>query len=63
MENNNTTPYEKCVSCKREVGYTINTHIDVRKNYVEGVGQLCSDCFIEVYKKVHKKDVDTDEKP
>ena len=54
---------EKCVSCKREVGYTINTHIDVRKNYVEGVGQLCSDCFIEVYKKVHKKDVDTDEKP
>jgi hypothetical protein len=58
MDNNNV---EKCVSCIREVGYTINTHIDIRKNYVEGVGQLCSECFIEVYNKVHKKNVDIDE--
>jgi hypothetical protein len=58
MDNNNV---EKCVSCTREVGYTINTHIDARKNYVEGVGQLCSECFIEVYNKVHKKNVDIDE--
>jgi len=61
MENSNTTQYEKCVSCKRDVEYTINTHIDARKNYVEGVGQLCSECFIEVYNKVHKKNVDIDE--
>jgi hypothetical protein len=27
------------------------------------VGQLCSQCFIEVYKKVHNKNVDTDKKP
>ena len=58
MDNNNV---EKCVSCIREVGYRINTHIDIRKNYVEGVGQLCSECFIEVYNKVHKKNVDIDE--
>ena len=54
---------EKCVSCGRETGYSINDHVDSRKTYVEGAGQLCSQCFIEVYKKVHKKDADTDEKP
>jgi recombinational DNA repair protein (RecF pathway) len=60
METNNI---EKCVSCGRETGYSINDHIDSRKTYVEGAGQLCSECFKEVYKKVHKKDVDIDEKP
>jgi hypothetical protein len=54
---------EKCVSCGRETGYSINDHVDSRKSYVEGAGQLCSQCFIEVYKKVHKKDADIDEKP
>jgi hypothetical protein len=54
---------EKCVSCGLNTGYSINDHVDSRKTYVDGAGQLCSDCFIEVYKKLHKKDVDTDEKP
>jgi hypothetical protein len=54
---------EKCVSCGLNTGYSINDHVDSRKTYVDGAGQLCSDCFIEVYNKVHKKDVDTDEKP
>ena len=60
MDNNNI---EKCVSCGLNTGYSINDHIDSRKAYVEGVGQLCAHCFIEVYKKVHKKDADIDEKP
>ena len=56
------TNIEKCVSCGRETGYSINDHIDSRKTYVEGAGQLCAECFKEVYNKVHKKDVDNDEK-
>lgn len=60
MDNNNI---EKCVNCGRNTGYSINDHVDVRKTYVEGAGQLCSECFVEVYKKVHKKDADIDEKP
>ena len=59
METNNI---EKCVSCGRETGYFINDHIDSRKTYVEGAGQLCAECFKEVYNKIHKKDVDNDEK-
>lgn len=60
MDNNNI---EKCVNCGRNTGYSINDHVDVRKTYVEGAGQLCSECFVEVYKKVHKKDADVDKKP
>jgi hypothetical protein len=57
------TNIEKCVSCGLNTGYSINDHVDSRKTYVDGAGQLCSECFIEVYKKVHKKDADIDEKP
>jgi recombinational DNA repair protein (RecF pathway) len=60
METNNI---EKCVSCGRETGYSINDHVDSRKTYVEGAGQLCAECFKDMYNKIHKKDVDTDEKP
>jgi len=42
---------EKCVSCKKETPYTITTHIDQRKNYVEGAGQLCPGCYEEIYNK------------
>lgn len=52
MGNNNI---KKCVSCGLNTGYSINGHVEVN-------GQLCSECFIDVYKKVHKKDVYTDKK-
>lgn len=42
-------PYEKCVVCKKQTNVPIDLHIDLRKNYVEGVGQLCDDCA----KKIH----------
>lgn len=41
--------YEKCVVCKKQTNVPIDLHIDLRKNYVEGVGQLCDDCA----KKIH----------
>jgi hypothetical protein len=55
---------EKCISCGRETGYSINDHVDSRKTYVDGAGQLCADIVSRKFIiKVHKKDVDTDEKP
>ncbi len=35
---------EKCILCGAETNVPVNLHIDLRKNYVEGAGQLCDDC-------------------
>jgi hypothetical protein len=35
-----------CVSCGAETAYEVSTHIEMRNKYVEGVGQLCSECHI-----------------
>lgn len=33
-----------CVLCSADTGIPTDTHIDLRSNYVEGVGQLCRKC-------------------
>jgi len=38
-------PIEKCVICGEATEYRFNDHIDLRYNYVEGAGQLCSKCY------------------
>lgn len=45
---------EKCVvrSCKKETPYTKETHIDGRRNYIEGIGQLCENCYQNIYGKL-----------
>lgn len=37
--------YDKCVLCNKVTHYKTSTHIDMRFGYVEGVGQMCKDCF------------------
>jgi hypothetical protein len=39
--------HDNCVICGRETPYTIETHIDHRIGYIEGMGQLCLRCFEE----------------
>lgn len=48
MFNKKVHVTEKCVLCGKETNVPINLHIDERKNYVEGVGQLCDDCVIKL---------------
>lgn len=42
---------DKCISCGKITEYTITTHIDQRKNYIEGAGQLCPGCYNKIYEK------------
>lgn len=46
---------EKCAACGKESEYDRETDIKFRMYYVEGAGQLCKDCWEEVYKEVGLK--------
>lgn len=47
----NENTMDNCVNCGQKTGHQKNDHIDSRFNYVEGVGQLCPQCYNEIYKK------------
>tara|TARA_Y100000310_G_C20607456_1_gene776265 strand:- start:1242 stop:1448 length:207 start_codon:yes stop_codon:yes gene_type:complete len=38
-----------CVSCGEATQHNKLDHIDMRKYYVEGAGQLCYDCYMRIY--------------
>ena len=42
---------EKCVVCKEKTSYNKEDHIDFRIGYIEGSGQLCLNCYNEIYVK------------
>ena len=46
---------DKCVSCDTETQYDEFDHIDSRYFYIEGCGQLCYDCFNEIYLKKNER--------
>jgi len=40
---------EKCVSCNTDTQYKVSDNIHIRFGYIEGAGQLCKECYEEVY--------------
>ena len=40
---------ERCVLCKDPTPYRRDDPIEKRMNYIEGCGQLCRRCAIDVY--------------
>lgn len=42
---------DKCVICGADTGVAQNTPIAERKRYISGSGQLCSECYLELYIK------------
>lgn len=40
---------EKCVLCGNLTPYLNTTHVDERNYYVEGAGQLCEQCYKNLY--------------
>ena len=49
--SNQKTINDKCVICHCETDYSHDSHINDRKYYVEGAGQLCEKCYYEIYIK------------
>lgn len=44
-----TKKKDKCVSCWKDTIYDNDLPINLRKHYVESVGQLCEKCYSEIY--------------
>ena len=43
------TMKDDCVNCGEEAPYWHTDHLDLRKFYVEGAGQLCSTCWEKIF--------------
>ena len=42
---------DRCTICYKDTFIPKNYSIDLRNHYVEGAGQLCSECWDKVYGK------------
>jgi hypothetical protein len=42
---------DNCISCNKDTGVPSCANVDFRKNYVDGAGQLCDECFVGIYDK------------
>ena len=49
---------EKCVICGKETYIPANLDISSRQHYIPGSGQLCEDCYNELFKKQFKKEIE-----
>lgn len=37
---------EICIVCGKETTVDVSTHVDFRIGYIEGAGQLCTECYV-----------------
>lgn len=50
-QNRDDNDREICVACGNETEYMFSTPINKRQHYVEGAGQLCPQCYYDIYVK------------
>jgi len=48
MKKRRTSKTETCIMCGCDTGIPEDQHIDHRRHYVEGTGQLCEKCDTEI---------------
>ncbi|NBI70631.1 hypothetical protein D3Z50_06085 [Clostridiaceae bacterium] len=41
--------FEKCICCHKRLNIPMNMEIEFRSFYIEGAGQLCYNCYQELY--------------
>ena len=46
---------DKCVTCHKETHHDIEDHVSRRLAYIIGIGQLCLDCYDDIYLKPERK--------
>ena len=49
IEKHQNNKYEECVCCHKRLDICRNEKIEFRPFYIEGAGQLCYDCYHELY--------------
>lgn len=50
-ENHQNDEHEECACCHKKLEIPRNEEIELRPFYIEGAGQLCYDCYHELYGK------------
>ena len=53
---------DKCVTCGIDSIFDFTEHIKFRIGYIKGVGQLCLDCYDDIYINNNKKVKEENEK-
>lgn len=43
------TQFESCVVCEKMIVVPIYQTVQTRSYYIEGAGQLCEDCYADLY--------------
>ena len=48
LSYNKNLIYEACILCGKKTNVLMEEPVAERKNYVEGVGQLCESCYLRI---------------
>jgi hypothetical protein len=53
---NQQEKFERCIVCGGKLNIKKIVPIQQRKYYIEGTGQLCRNCYLDIYFKSDKND-------
>ena len=44
---------DRCIKCDVETPYHMDVNIEYRNFYIEGAGQLCKECYDDLFEEEH----------
>ena len=48
-KKDNKMKLDKCVMCGKKTRYAEEVPLELREHYVEGAGQMCTECYTKIY--------------